>query len=87
MNSTPVLEGYGVRLLPLRREHLGALQQTHDASTWQWMSESGATPELMAAFVDRALALAEVGSAQAWACVHGQGQWPSRDRSLFGAVA
>lgn len=66
MNTTPVLEGYGVRLLPLERSHLAQLTATHDASTWQWMSESGATSELLAGFVDRALAQADTGTAQVW---------------------
>lgn len=67
MNSTPVLEGYGVQLIPLERSHLAELDQTHDAMTWTWMSETGATPALLAAFVDRALAQAESGTAQVWA--------------------
>ncbi len=67
MNSTPVLEGHGIRLIPLGRAHLAALNKTHDPSTWQWMSESGATPDLLAGFIDRAIAQAESGSAQVWA--------------------
>ena len=66
MNTTPTLEGYGVRLIPIERAHLAALSQTHDSSTWQWMSESGATPELLAAFIERALAHAASGIAQVW---------------------
>ena len=65
-NTTPVLEGYGVRLIPLERAHLQPLSQTHDASTWQWMSESGATPDLLAAFIERGLAHADAGNAQVW---------------------
>lgn len=67
MNSTPLLEGYGVRLVPLDPSHAILLNRTHDASTWQWMSETGDTPELMAGFVDRALSQAEAGTAQVWA--------------------
>ena len=67
MNGTPTLEGYGVRLLPLALEHLPALARTHDASTWQFMSETGATPELLRGFVERALTLSAAGSVQAWA--------------------
>lgn len=66
MNTTPVLEGYGVRLVPLERSHLPALNATHDPSTWQWFMESGATPDLLAAAMDRALAQAEAGTAQVW---------------------
>ncbi|GAA3763544.1 GNAT family N-acetyltransferase [Terriglobus aquaticus] len=66
MNTTPTLEGHGMRLIPLERAHLSALTKTHDASTWQWMSESGATPDLLAAFIDRGLAQAESGNAQVW---------------------
>lgn len=66
MNTTPTLEGYGVRLIPLERAHLAALSAAQDASTWQWMSESGATPDLLAGFIDRGLAVAEIGVAQVW---------------------
>lgn len=66
MNTAPVLEGFGVRLIPLDLAHLEFLNQTHDASTWQWMSESGATPELLRGFIDRALLLADAGTVQAW---------------------
>ena len=66
MNRTPTLEGYGIRLVSLERSHLDALMHTHDASTWQWMSESGATGDLLAAFMDRALAQAEAESALVW---------------------
>ena len=66
MNTTPVLEGYGVRLLPLALEHVEALAETHDSSTWTWMSETGATPELLRGFVSRALLAAETGSAHVW---------------------
>ncbi|WP_419806459.1 GNAT family N-acetyltransferase [Terriglobus sp.] len=65
-NTTPVLQGYGVRLIPIARSHASALSETHDPSTWQWMSESGATPDLLAAFIDRALAQADAGTAQVW---------------------
>lgn len=67
MNTTPILEGYGIRLVPLDRSHLNALEHTHDPSTWQWMSESGATRELLAGFIERALAQAEAETAQVWA--------------------
>jgi N-acetyltransferase len=67
MNTTPVLEGHGIRLVPLERTHLSALEHTHDSSTWQWLSESGATRELLTGFVDRALAQAADGTAQVWA--------------------
>lgn len=67
MNSTPVLEGFGVRLEPLSLAHLPQLATTHDESTWTYMSESGATPELLRAFVERALAAAQAGSTQVWA--------------------
>lgn len=67
LNSTPILEGHGIRLVPLERAHLAALNETHDPSTWQWMSETGATPSLLAAFIDRGLAQAETGNAQVWA--------------------
>ncbi len=66
MNGTPVLEGYGVRLLPLALDDVDALAATHDSSTWTWMSESGATAELLRGFVSRALQAAEAGSTQAW---------------------
>ena len=66
MNATPVLEGYGVRLVPLRMEHMETLRSTHDESTWTWMNESGATPELLRAYVERAVAAAENGSALVW---------------------
>lgn len=66
MNTTPTLEGYGVRLIPLERAHLPALCNTHDPSTWQWFLETGATPDLLAAAIDRALAQAETGIAQVW---------------------
>ncbi len=66
MNSTPVLEGFGVRLEPLSLAHLPQLATTHDESTWTYMSESGATPELLRGFVERALATAETGSTQVW---------------------
>lgn len=64
--STPVLEGHGVRLVPLAMEHLDGLLQAQDADTWTWMSESGATAALMQGFIARALAAAQAGSAQVW---------------------
>lgn len=63
---TPVLEGYGIRLLPLCMDHIPALLHAQDSDTWTWMSESGATPELMGGFVQRALAAADSGKAQVW---------------------
>lgn len=66
MNLTPVLEGQGIRLVPLSLDHLPGLSKSQDAETWAWMSESGATPELMRGFVERALAMAERGAAQVW---------------------
>ncbi len=66
MTSTPVLEGFGVRLIPLAIEHLPALDRTHDKSTWVWMSESGGTPELMQALVERALQASAAGTTQIW---------------------
>ena len=66
MNSTPVLEGFGVRLEPLSLDHLPQLAATHDESTWTYMSESGATPELLRGFVERALAGVEAGTTQVW---------------------
>ena len=66
MNSTPTLEGYGVRLLPLTLNDLPALLKTQDSDTWTWMSESGATPQLMEGFVQRALAAAETGRVEVW---------------------
>jgi RimJ/RimL family protein N-acetyltransferase len=62
-----MLEGFGVRLVPLSPDHVPALLYAQDVDTWKWMSESGATPELMAGFVERALAAADSGKAQVWA--------------------
>ncbi len=66
MNSTPRLESNGIRLIPLSADHIPALLRAQDPDTWTWMSESGATPELMAGFVQRALAAADSGRAQVW---------------------
>ena len=66
MTPTPVLEGFGIRLVPLAMEHLPALEQTHDQGTWTWMSESGSTPELMRALAGRALEASAAGTTQAW---------------------
>lgn len=52
----PTLEAHNVRLLPTTLDHLPALLRAQDADTWCYMSESGATPDLMAAFLTRALA-------------------------------
>ena len=67
--TTPVLEGHGIRLLPLSTDHLPALLRAQDGDTWTWMSESGATPELMAGFVQRALAAVERGTAEVWTTI------------------
>lgn len=64
---TPVLEGFGVRLLPLALAHLPALEHTHDESTWKYMSETGRTPALLREFVERALEATETGATQVWA--------------------
>ncbi len=66
MTGTPILEGHGIRLVPLQSDHLPALLGTQDDDTWTWMSESGATPELMRGFIERALAATEAGTVQAW---------------------
>ena len=66
MIATPLLEGDGVRLLPLRMEHLPDLSAAQDADAWTWMSETGATPELMRGFVTRALDAAAAGTVQVW---------------------
>ncbi len=66
MNSTPTLQGNGIRLIPLSVDHVPALLRAQDTDTWTWMSESGATPELMEGFVQRALAAADSGRAQVW---------------------
>ena len=66
MNRTPVLEGYGVRLVPLTLEHLTALEHTHDDSTWSWMSERGGTREELRLLLSRALNAAAEGTTQIW---------------------
>lgn len=66
MNGTPVLEGFGIRMVPLALEHVPALLKAQDADTWAWMSESGATESQMHGFVERALAAAETGKVQVW---------------------
>ena len=66
MNRTPVLEGHGVRLVPLSVEDLPALECTHDESTWTWMSETGRTSADMRTLVERAIAAADAGTTQAW---------------------
>ena len=66
MNATPTLEGYGVRLLPMLPDHAAALFAAQDSEAWAFMSESGATPELMRGFVERGVAAAEGGSALVW---------------------
>lgn len=75
MNATPVLEGHGVRLVPCLLDHVAELSMAQDGDTWTWMSESGATPELMHGFVERGLAAVQSGSAQVWTTVvlHGDG--------------
>ncbi len=66
MNATPTLEDFGVRLVPLSADHVPALLRAQDGDTWTWMSESGATLELMGGFVGRALTAADSGKAQVW---------------------
>lgn len=66
MNATPVLQGYGVQLVPCLPSHADALLQAQDTETWAWMSESGATPNLMRDFIERGLAQADGGTAQVW---------------------
>ena len=74
MSGTPVLEDYGVRLLPLHIDHLRALLQTHDESTWTWMSEAGRMPEQLHALVQRALTASAARTTQAWTTtLHRQG--------------
>lgn len=69
MNATPLLQGHGVRLIPCIHDHVDALSQTQDTETWAWMSESGATPDLMRGFIERGLAQANGGTAQFWTTV------------------
>jgi RimJ/RimL family protein N-acetyltransferase len=67
MSNTPLLEGYGVRLVPLSIEHLPALTQIAlDESIWRYMSVRPTTPEDVKKHMEDALLQAEQGVVEAW---------------------
>ena len=62
------LEGHGVRLEPLSREHEGALAQAaRDGELWQLFFTSVPEPEKTRAYIDAALAGQDKGDMLPWA--------------------
>jgi RimJ/RimL family protein N-acetyltransferase len=69
------LEGRHVRLEPLAPAHVPGLQAaTADGELWRLWYTSVPAPDEVAAYVEKALALREAGSALPWAVLDGDGR-------------
>ena len=70
MSDTPVLEGKRIRLEPMTREHLPALEQiAFDDRIWRYMMTWVKTPEDLRAWVEHALRLEAAGTVKPWVTV------------------
>jgi len=66
----PVLEGAQVRLEPLMREHLSALEQiAFDSRIWRFMNARVETTRDLEAWLEAALKVAETGTQLPWVTV------------------
>lgn len=73
--SPIVLQGSHVRLEPLSLSHVPGLQQaTHDGELWRLWYTSVPDPDGMAAYVEKALALRDAGTALPWAVLDADGE-------------
>ena len=67
MNTTPTLEGNGVRLEPLAQHHFKALCDiARDPRIWRYMNLKLETPEDVAALIETSVANAEKGLVMPW---------------------
>ena len=65
-----VLEGRHVRLEPLRHDHFDDLVDVAlDPEIWRWTTERALSPEELRAWIDRALAMRDTGTAMPFATV------------------
>jgi RimJ/RimL family protein N-acetyltransferase len=70
MNTTPILEGYGVRLEPLSHAHLSALLRVAtEPSIWRFMTPPLQTEADITRMIDNSLREAEAGLVQPWVTV------------------
>ena len=73
--SPIVLQGSHVRLEPLSLAHVPGLQQaTRDGELWRLWYTSVPDPDGMAAYVEKALALRDAGTALPWAVLDADGE-------------
>ena len=72
--SPIALQGSHVRLEPLSLSHVPGLQHaTRDGELWRLWYTSVPDPEGMAAYVEKALALRDAGTALPWAVLDADG--------------
>jgi RimJ/RimL family protein N-acetyltransferase len=65
-----ILEGSHVRLEPLTRAHFDDLVEVAlDPEIWRWTTERALSPEELRAWIDRALAMRDTGTAMPFATV------------------
>jgi RimJ/RimL family protein N-acetyltransferase len=65
-----ILEGSHVRLEPLARAHFDDLVEVAlDPEIWRWTTERALSPEELRAWIDRALAMRDTGTAMPFATV------------------
>jgi RimJ/RimL family protein N-acetyltransferase len=65
-----VLEGRHVRLEPLRHDHFDDLVEVAlDPEIWRWTTERALSPEELRAWIERALAMRDTGTAMPFATV------------------
>ncbi len=70
MSELPVLEGTRVRLEPMTREHLAALEKiAFDDRIWRYMPVTMKTPEDLREWLETALRLKEAGTSLPWVTV------------------
>lgn len=73
--SPITLQGSHVRLEPLSLEHVPGLQQaTRDGELWRLWYSSVPDPDGMQAYVEKALALRDSGTALPWAVIDAKGE-------------
>lgn len=73
--SPITLQGSHVRLEPLSLEHVPGLQQaTRDGELWRLWYTSVPDPDGMQAYVEKALALRDSGTALPWAVIDAKGE-------------
>ncbi len=67
MNSTPLLQGYGIRLEPLGPQHIAALTPIAiDPTNWQYMTLRIQTPADVERLVTDSVRNAEAGTVETW---------------------